>query len=268
MAAWPVPADRSAFAVRQPQLSCVPFPASCPPPAAALAPSEAPASCVDQGSQAASLWHSSFGTNRARGRSMLRRQQKTPGRRSRVRQYCGGAVAPSPRMQRTCGLARQCAQIIGRSRQHNERHARREITPAPPARQLLQYVSPHQPDEFHIRKPLLQSLQGINAVSGAQRRLDASRHDTPPVGNNACRSQTIPERRHSFPRLQHIARRNKQPDLIQPQSPPRQLRHMEMPRMRWIERAAENTHAHAPPVAEPRQRISTQGRTWPAPSTM
>ena len=78
------------------------------------------------------------------------------------------------------------------------------------------------------------------------------------------------QRRHAGARLQRIARRHQQPHLVQPQPPQRQCGDVPMPRMRRIERAAEQADAHPPPVAEPRQRIHkprAQGRTWPVPRT-
>ena len=71
------------------------------------------------------------------------------------------------------------------------------------------------------------------------------------------------KRRHAAFRLQRIARRNQQPDLVQPQPPPRNPGDMQMAFMGGIERSAEQADAGAPAVTEG----GYQGRTWPLPVT-
>ena len=51
---------------------------------------------------------------------------------------------------------------------------------------------------------------------------------------------------------------------MQPQRPSGKPRDMKMPRMRRIERPAEQAHPDAATVSEPRQ-TGCQGRTWPVP---
>jgi hypothetical protein len=89
------------------------------------------------------------------------------------------------------------------------------------------------------------------------------------------------ERRHVIQRLERIAGRDHQPDLIQPQMPPRQFGDMAVAGMRRIERTAEQPDPHPPSVTVARQRLMRrvgmrgvvmrggwgQGRTWPLPVT-
>ena len=102
--------------------------------------------------------------------------------------------------------------------------------------------------------------------------LDRACHNASSVRDRMCGCQTLAERRHPALRFQRIAGRNQQPYLIEPQTLPREIDDMAMTRMRGIERAAEQADAHAPPVAEPRDRImprrrGVQGRTCPVPIT-
>ncbi len=145
------------------------------------------------------------------------------------------------------------------------------VQPAAPARQLLQDVGAHQPDEAGSRKPPQQAAQRIDGVARAEHRLDRAGDDAAAIGEAARGRQPLIERRHAALRLQRIAGRHQQPDLIEPQPPPCQLDDVAMACVRRIERTAEQADAHAPSVAEARDRLMperrVQGRTCPVPIT-
>lgn len=168
-------------------------------------------------------------------------------------------------------MARQCAMIVAGPRQNREGNAAREFKPATPTRKLLQNIGAHQPDEVRAREPQQQSAQRVDGVVSAKRRLYCAGDNAAPVRDAARGGQALAERRHAALRLQRIARRDQQPNLIEPQPSPRNLDDMAMPAMRRIERTAEKTDAHSPSVAKPRDRIMrerhVQGRTCPVPVT-
>jgi len=167
------------------------------------------------------------------------------------------------------GVAGQCAMIVTGPRQDSDRNATDELEPAPPTRQLFQDVSPHQPHEAHPRKQPQQAAQCVDGVARAEHRLDRAGDHAPTVRDAARGCQPLHERRHAALRLQRIAGRHQQPDLIEPQPLPRQIDDVAMPGVRRIERAAEQADAHAPSVAEARDRLApgVQGRTCPVPIT-
>ena len=167
-------------------------------------------------------------------------------------------------------VASQCAMIVAGARQNREGNAVSEFQPTAPARQLLQNVGAHQPDEVRAWKPPQQAVQRIDGVARAEYRLDRAGDDAASVRDAARRGQALAQRCHAALRLQHIARRDQQPHLIEPQPPASNIDDMAMPGMRRIERTAEQSDTHPPPVTEPRQRIDqarVQGRTCPVPRT-
>ena len=151
-------------------------------------------------------------------------------------------------------LSSQRPVVIARTRQNCDRHPTHDAHPIPPPRQLAQIIRPHQPDEPHAREQMPQLAQRIGGVAGAERGLDGRRHDAPSTDHRRTR-QSVSQRRHTARRLQRIAGRDHQPDLVQPQPVQRQSSHMQVSGMGWVERAAEQPHAHTAPVAEARQRV-------------
>ena len=101
---------------------------------------------------------------------------------------------------------------------------------------------------------------GIDGIAGAERGLDAAGDDAAAVADPRGAGQTIGERRHAVGRFQRIAGGDQQPDLIQPQAPHGQFRDMAMAFVRGIERSAEQSDSHPPPVAEFRDRVGWIGR--------
>jgi hypothetical protein len=161
--------------------------------------------------------------------------------------------------------------IVAGARQNGEGNTANDLQTSSPARQLFKNIGAHQPNEARTRKLPQQASQRIDGVACAERDLDRACDDESSVRDGARGRQTFAERRHSALRFQRIAGRNQQPYLIEPQTLPREIDDMAMTRMRGIERAAEQADAHAPPVAEPRDRImprrGVQGRTCPVPIT-
>ena len=119
--------------------------------------------------------------------------------------------------------AGQGPMIVAGPRQNGEGNAAHEFEPATPARQLLQDVRPHQPDEPHARELPQQPAQCVDRVARAEHRLDRACDDAAAVRDAARGCQAPVERRHAAPRLQRIAGRHEQPDLIEPQSPAREV---------------------------------------------
>ncbi len=105
---------------------------------------------------------------------------------------------------------------------------------------------------------------GVASEARAQARLDIGGDDPPAIGNMLCAGQPFSQRAHAGGRLQRVAGRDHEPELVQSQMPDGLPRDMQMPPVRWIERAAEQSDFQTKPVAETRW---FQGRTWPVPRT-
>jgi hypothetical protein len=133
------------------------------------------------------------------------------------------------------GVARQCTAIVSRPRQYRERNPAHELQPAAPARQLLKYVGAHQPDEPGTRKLPQQAAQRVDRVARAEQRLDRAGNDATAIGETARRRQALLEWRHAALRLQYIAGRHQQPDLIEPQPTSCEIDNVAMSGMRRIE---------------------------------
>jgi hypothetical protein len=161
--------------------------------------------------------------------------------------------------------------IVAGARQNGEGNMAHNLQPATPARQLLQNVGTHQPDETHTRKLPQQVPQRIDRIACAECGLDCACHDAASVRDGTRGCHALGKRRHPALRLQRVAGRNQQPYLIEPQAPSREVDDVAMPRMRRIERTAEQPDARAAPVTEPRDRLMpkrrVQGRTCPVPIT-
>ena len=124
---------------------------------------------------------------------------------------------------------------------------------------------------MHPRKQPAQRPQRVSRIARAQLALDRRRDDPAAIGDPARRGQPRGKRGHAVRFLQGIAGGNQQPNLVQPQPLQRDLRHMPVPFMRRVERAAEDADPQPVAMAEPgrrRGRIEDQGRTCPVPVTM
>jgi hypothetical protein len=80
-----------------------------------------------------------------------------------------------------------------------------DIHPAPPARQLLQNICAHDPDEPNARKAPVQRAQRIDRITGAQPGLDAGGDDPPVRGKGGGTAQAFGERRHAGHGFQRVA---------------------------------------------------------------
>jgi len=167
--------------------------------------------------------------------------------------------------QRVRRLSRQPAEIVVRARQHGDRHQVDQLAPAPPARQLFKKVGADHQHEAHMRKATAQLAQRVEGETRVPRALQPRRDDAPPVGDGAGRGETLAVFRHVARRLERIARRDQQPDLVEAQASAGEVGDVAVAFMRRIERAAEQAHANPPPVAPYRQTVLTQARTCPLP---
>jgi hypothetical protein len=168
-------------------------------------------------------------------------------------------VSKTPRRE-----TRQGAMVVGRPRQHAQRHEAHNVDPTPPARQLVENVGTGKPNELGTRKPAAQHPNGIDGVARAQRSFDRRRDNPPAIGNGASRGEASGKRRHASRRLERIARRHEQPHLIEPKLAAREFGNMAMASMSRIEGAAEQANAHPPAIAVHRDAVADlpgQGRT-------
>ncbi len=190
----PRPCDRDAVrpGVDRPQSSsCAACPASCRPRAASAWRS----SCEERRDaarartvSAAWLWLCSFaGTDRTRRGGVLRHTQKNPGWRGHAGKHRRRSRRTSCMGEPTRRVASQCAMIVAGARQNREGNAASEFQPAAPARQLLQNVGAHQPDEVRAWKPPQQAAQRIDGVARAEHRLDRAGDDAASVGDACAR---------------------------------------------------------------------------------
>ncbi len=129
----------------------------------------------------------------------------------------------------------------------------RDVAPAPPAWPFLQKIGAHQPDEARARKPKLQGEHGIAGKAGAEPRLDPGRDDAAAIGDGAGGFEAGGERRHAGPRLERIARRDQEPDLVEAQGAAEPRGDQAMAGMGGVEGAAQEPDTAPPPVAEARQ---------------
>jgi len=202
---------------------------------------------------------------------MLQRREEHPGRGRASGENRGGPCRPTGTPQHGRGAPGQGAVVVARPRQNREWHTAQNLTPAAPARQLLQYVRAGDPNEIDPREPAAQQAQRIDGEAGPEPLFDCARQNAPTIGDAARRREPLRQRRHATLRLQRIAGRNHQPDLVEPKPPQCQLGHMAVAFMRRIERAAQQADPAAPAIAEAWDRVlgerRIQRRTCPVPRT-
>ena len=152
------------------------------------------------------------------------------------------------------GLSRQRAAGLAGAWQHRQRGMPHQPAPVLPARQLGGNIRAHQQHEPRQRKASPQPRQRIHGEAGAQPGLDI-RCQHPAAGNAPGAGHALRQRCHAARRLQRIAWRDHQPDLVQPQRPQRLVCHMAMPGMGGVEAAAQQADPPPPTVAmRPRRR--------------
>ncbi len=171
----------------------------------------------------------------------------------------------APRAQSPRRPSGQRAMIVGGARHNGKCRVPDDVHPAPPARQLLQIVGAHQPDERGARKTPPQCAQRIVGETRRQMPFDVGGdhpRPKPARGRKPARArQPCRERGHAVFRLQRVARRHQQPDLLQPKPPHRRPHDIQMPGMCRIEAAAKEADPDRPRIAEPRQARFTN-REW------
>ena len=114
---------------------------------------------------------------------------------------------------------------------------------------MLQVVGPEQQDEADAREALAQQIQGVGGVARAEFRLDARRDHAPAVGDAPGVGEALGEGRHAAGRLQRVAGRDQQPDLVEAERRQRPFRHVPVPFVGGVEAAAEQADAGAAPIA-------------------
>ena len=92
-----------------------------------------------------------------------------------------------------------------------------------------------------------------------------------PSARRAGGGEPIGDGRHRTIRLERVAGRDQQPDLVEPQRLQRPLGEPRMAFVRRIERAAKDAHGDATMITEARRgalmACRDQGRSWPWPVT-
>lgn len=172
------------------------------------------------------------------------------------------------------GAARERLHIMLRPRQDPKGRIGGDGFPALPSRQILKIIRPHQPDEIDMGKKPVQAPERHPGIARAELCLDRGGNDAAAIGDCLGGGQPFGERRHAPRWFQRIAGRYHQPDLIEREAAAGELRDVTMTFMGRIEGPAQNTDAHAPPVAMLRHGVPltphgklNQGRTWPDPRT-
>jgi len=115
---------------------------------------------------------------------------------------------------------------------------------------LHQIIRANQKHEIRTRKALAQFHKRISGEARAKRPFDIGRDHAPAIGNAPRARQTFRKRRHPRARLQGIARRDQQPNLIQPKRAERLARDMAMPGMGRVEGPAQKADAAPAAIAE------------------
>lgn len=120
-----------------------------------------------------------------------------------------------------------------------------------------------------MREEPLQPRQRIDRIAGANAAFDIGGHQPPArntINTRPHPRQPLRQRGHARYRLERIARRDKEPYLIQPQLPQRPAGQLHMSLMNGVERATKQAHAHASAIAMRRYQ-QDQARTCPVPIT-
>ena len=135
------------------------------------------------------------------------------------------------------------------ARHHGDRRCPGDLPPAAPARQLVQVVGAEQQREAGAREAAPEQRQGVGGVARAELRFDAGRDHAAAVGHAPGRGEARREGRHAAGRLQRVAGRDQEPDLVEAERCQGPLRHVPVPFMGRVEAAAEQADAGAAPIA-------------------
>ena len=161
--------------------------------------------------------------------------------------------------QTSRNLAMQGRRITARTRHDGQWNLPKKCLPAVPAGQFRKNVRSHQPDKARAGKTTFERPNGVKGVARVERGFNI-RGNEPTVGRQSLdRRQTCGKRRHTLARLERIARRDHQPDLIETEQMQRPKSYLDMPLMRRIERSAEETNPPGPTVTTDRDRIVMRG---------
>ncbi len=112
---------------------------------------------------------------------------------------------------------------------------------------------------MYMGEKLFQATQRIDGVSRTDPAFDIGRQQPAPMhamDTRAHQRQPLRQGRHARHRLERIARRDKEPHLIQLQLPQRPAGKLDVALMHRVERTAQQADTHMPPVATDRQDIT------------
>src|SRR5690606_14716653 len=112
----------------------------------------------------------------------------------------------------------------------------RDLPPALPAMEIAQAVGPHDPDEIDARIALLDQRQRIGRVADVMARLEGGDDDAGIVGEFLRKPDALGERAQLVCVLEWVARRHHPPELVEPETPQRDLDDQRMAAMRRVER--------------------------------
>lgn len=122
---------------------------------------------------------------------------------------------------------------------HQHRHGVHNFPPASPMRKLHKIIRPHQPDKLRAREAAFEGTQRVAGITSPQAGFEISGDNPPAIGNPPCRVKPRGQAAHASGWFERIARRNQQPELIQPEMLDGLPRDIQMPRMGRVERSAE-----------------------------
>ncbi len=141
-----------------------------------------------------------------------------------------------------------------------------ELAPTPPAVQLREVIGAHDEDEMNPGETPAQRQHRVVGVAGAERRLDGGDVDRRVSGERAGGFDAFLERRQAAVVLEWIAGRDQPPDAVEAEPLSGEQAQRAVGVVRRIERAAEQTDAHA--AGDGRQAdVALQGRVCPSPRT-
>ncbi len=173
------------------------------------------------------------------------RPQENPCRRSlggqSPRESRGQAVAAIPARR----LAGQGGVRESRPVENGDRHARHQIPPAVPARQLEQVVGADDPHEAHLRINPAQVPHRIVASVAREAGFQVAHTNAPMLGASLGAGHSLRQGRHVGGRFQRVLRRYEPPHLVKRQPAQRQQTNTAMPVVGGVERPAEKADAEA-----------------------
>lgn len=191
--------------------------------------------------------------------TVLRARKKSPDWWPFVRKMSNFLHGEATAAQTSCNLAMQRRRIAAGTRHNSKGNLPEKRLPAIPAGQFGKNISPHQPDEAGTRETESERANCIKGISGAERGFNIRGDETTVSRQPFNGSKTGVERRHPLARLERIAGRDHQPDLIETKHVQGTQGNLNMPFMRRIERSSEKTDPQSATVSPERDRVVVRG---------